>query len=61
MDFVLPERVELVPSDQETASKRADASLSVTATKTKREIRGRGGLQPTRYGDWEIKGRCIDF
>jgi len=18
-------------------------------------------LNPTRYGDWEIKGRCIDF
>lgn len=19
------------------------------------------GLEPTRYGDWEFKGRCIDF
>lgn len=19
------------------------------------------GLEPTRYGDWELKGRCIDF
>ena len=19
------------------------------------------GLDPTRYGDWEFKGRCIDF
>jgi hypothetical protein len=26
-----------------------------------REIGGRGGLEPTRYGDWERAGRCIDF
>lgn len=25
------------------------------------EIGGRGGLEPTRYGDWEKNGRCIDF
>jgi len=25
------------------------------------EIGGRGGLDPTRYGDWEIGGRCVDF
>lgn len=22
---------------------------------------GPAGLEPTRYGDWEKKGRCIDF
>nr|WP_318240536.1 DUF1674 domain-containing protein [Luteimonas colneyensis] len=22
---------------------------------------GREGLDPTRYGDWEKNGRCIDF
>jgi len=26
-----------------------------------REVGGRGGLDPTRYGDWEKAGRCIDF
>jgi hypothetical protein len=26
-----------------------------------REVGGRGGLEPTRYGDWEKNGRCIDF
>ena len=25
------------------------------------EIGGPGGPEPTRYGDWERKGRCIDF
>ena len=26
-----------------------------------KEIGGRGGLDPTSYGDWEKSGRCIDF
>jgi len=25
------------------------------------EIGGPAGPDPTRYGDWESKGRCIDF
>ena len=25
------------------------------------EIGGPTGPEPTRYGDWEKKGRCIDF
>lgn len=25
------------------------------------EIGGTSGPEPTRYGDWEKKGRCIDF
>jgi hypothetical protein len=25
------------------------------------EVGGRGGLEPTRFGDWEKNGRCIDF
>lgn len=26
-----------------------------------REHGGRKGPEPTRYGDWEMNGRCIDF
>jgi hypothetical protein len=26
-----------------------------------REINGRGGLDPVRYGDWEKKGLAVDF
>lgn len=26
-----------------------------------KEYGGRKGLDPTRYGDWEKNGRCIDF
>ena len=25
------------------------------------ETGGSGGREPTRYGDWERKGRCVDF
>ena len=25
------------------------------------EINGPKGPEPTRYGDWESKGRCTDF
>ena len=38
--------------DQENLSKDQEG---------KTEIGGREGLDPTRYGDWEINGRCIDF
>lgn len=30
-------------------------------TAPEREIGGPAGPEPTRYGDWEIKGRCSDF
>ena len=29
--------------------------------KRPREIGGRGGPEPTRYGDWEKDGRAVDF
>ncbi|MBC8270029.1 MAG: DUF1674 domain-containing protein [Rhodospirillaceae bacterium] len=27
----------------------------------KKEVGGPQGPEPTRYGDWERKGRCVDF
>lgn len=30
-------------------------------TSAPREIGGRGGREPIRYGDWEIKGKAVDF
>ncbi|MGB5624876.1 MAG: DUF1674 domain-containing protein [Woeseiaceae bacterium] len=41
-----------------------DAKANNTASELSdqpKEIGGRGGLDPTRYGDWEKAGRCIDF
>jgi hypothetical protein len=34
---------------------------SAASPEKPKEIGGRGGLDPTRYGDWEKAGRCIDF
>ena len=31
------------------------------AEKRPPEIGGPRGPEPTRYGDWEINGRCTDF
>ena len=38
----------------------ASADISRESGK-KLEHGGPKGLEPTRYGDWERKGRCIDF
>lgn len=37
--------------------RRIDAELAAAP----REEGGRGGLDPARYGDWEIKGLASDF
>lgn len=33
----------------------------LTAQTHEKELGGRGGADPARYGDWEIDGRAIDF
>lgn len=38
-----------------------DAEPATAVPDTPREIGGRDGPDPTRYGDWEKNGRCIDF
>jgi hypothetical protein len=41
----------------EAATRRSDAATD----KKPREVGGRGGADPARYGDWEVKGRASDF
>lgn len=41
------------------AQARRDATAARTALAE--EIGGRGGLDPARYGDWEVKGVASDF
>ena len=47
-----------IPEIQEKAEKTQKPALPVDA---KKEQGGPKGLEPTRYGDWEKNGRCIDF
>jgi hypothetical protein len=44
---------------QEAEERRREAETQAQAEP--REIGGRGGKDPARFGDWEIKGRAIDF
>ena len=43
----------------EAAERRAQAEHE--KNEAPKEISGRGGLDPTRYGDWEINGLIADF
>jgi hypothetical protein len=49
------------PESAETAPESLPEAASEAAPSPPREIGGREGLDPTRYGDWEKNGRCIDF
>jgi len=48
-------------TDQVAAKSDANNGLSFTEDDTPKEIGGRDGPEPTRFGDWEKNGRCIDF
>ncbi len=41
-------------------AKDGERAVPATAPLPK-EIGGPKGPEPTRYGDWEVKGRCSDF
>jgi len=43
----------------EAEARRAARTASEAAPPT--EVKGRGGLDPARYGDWEVKGIASDF
>jgi len=57
------------PESTESGSPTGEAEASVPAqpqpaasdAQAPREIGGREGPDPTRFGDWEKNGRCIDF
>jgi hypothetical protein len=44
--------------DEDTEKKDLEKEPELEKPK---EIGGREGPDPTRYGDWEKAGRCIDF
>jgi hypothetical protein len=58
-----PEKDRLSPAAQralaEAAARRAERDQHPAAQP--KEIAGRDGPEPTRYGDWEINGLTSDF
>ena len=39
----------------------AEARRAAAVPAPERELNGRGGLDPARYGDWEVNGLAADF
>lgn len=45
----------------EAEARRAAIDARAAEIAAKPEHQGRGGLEPVRYQDWEIKGLTVDF
>lgn len=56
---LLPEKV-LSPAARRALAE-ADERRRAASEGRPKEIGGRGGLEPARYGDWEVKGIAADF
>jgi hypothetical protein len=50
-----------LPPAAQRALKEAEARRAAAKPAPPRELNGRGGLDPARYGDWEVKGLASDF
>ncbi|GAA0785128.1 DUF1674 domain-containing protein [Roseibium denhamense] len=53
-----------LPPAAQRALKEAEArrkEIDDRHNSMEKEVDGRGGLEPTRYDDWEIKGLTVDF
>jgi hypothetical protein len=51
-----------LPPEAQRALQEAEARRQAAAiVELPEEIDGRGGEEPTRYGDWEKKGLAVDF
>ena len=47
--------------DQPAAGTASPGSADAEKAKPAKELGGPSGPEPTRYGDWERKGICVDF
>ena len=52
-------RKALTPEAQRALAEAAERRRTPSAAA--KEHRGRGGLDPVRYADWEVKGLATDF
>ncbi|WP_189400110.1 DUF1674 domain-containing protein [Arenicella chitinivorans] len=55
-------KIETSLQDAESQTQEQELTKASEPNGTKpQEINGPRGPEPTRYGDWESKGRCVDF
>jgi hypothetical protein len=45
----------------EAEARRAAIDTKAAELRREKEVDGRGGLEPVRYDDWEVKGIASDF
>jgi len=55
-----PEGETTSPKPAQNAAQKPEPVKSADPDKPK-EVGGPKGLEPTRFGDWERDGRCVDF
>ncbi|HZH09274.1 MAG TPA: DUF1674 domain-containing protein [Microvirga sp.] len=46
---------------EEAAQRRKQIDAHAAEIAKEKELQGRGGLEPVRYDDWEVKGIASDF
>jgi hypothetical protein len=46
---------------EEAAQRRLEIDARAAELAKQKEHQGRGGLEPVRYEDWEVKGLASDF
>ena len=46
---------------EEAAQRRREIDAKAAEIAKEKEHQGRGGLEPVRYDDWEVKGLASDF
>jgi hypothetical protein len=60
-DLEIAERIAAAAQRALAEAEARRAEQAKVGEKQAKEVGGRGGLDPTRYGDWEIKGIACDF
>jgi hypothetical protein len=61
MKLSMTEKKTLKVPKKQSSAPESKSEGAAAATNPAPESGGRDGPGPTRYGDWEINGRCVDF
>ncbi|MBY6049209.1 DUF1674 domain-containing protein [Vannielia litorea] len=57
----MTDRTDLPPEAQRALAEAEARRKAAKAEELPKELGGRDGPEPVRYGDWEKKGLAIDF
>mgnify|MGYP006427344211 CR=1 FL=1 len=60
-DSAATDHADLPPAARRALAEAEARRRAATEAKLPPERGGRDGPEPVRYGDWEMKGRAIDF